>query len=181
METLVVPQLRGPGRHTFQSPQNAPLQAILQALQARSVDPRFQHAFQQAGVLEIAVNATDESGRLFFPMGTPARRYEDGDHEILFHLVRTGDVKVRILGARPGMAVMLVDRKGGSIPVRPARKKYVRLIRAGPDGRFDLYDAPVGRYSLRIGLPAELETGSFQYEQEIEIQPGVNAPIEWRL
>jgi hypothetical protein len=132
----------------------------------------------------IGVRGWEESfGKPFHPSGAGLVYLEPGEYRFHFELVRTGELRGRVVGSpvEPDLCVALVDERGGPVQTRRRSHTMDTVSPTGADGSFWLQGAPVGAFTLRVGREAELRAGAARHEEPVTVAEGENPPLTLRL
>ena len=102
---------------------------------------------------------------------------------ITFALVREGTLPGRVLASRvhPDLSVALRGADGRlaqTAVVRTHNHHMSTISPTGATGAFLLERAPVGTWTLEVGLPDELHAGRARARMSVTIAPGENPPVE---
>jgi hypothetical protein len=121
-----------------------------------------------------------------FPVATELVYLRPGQHEVRFALTPAATLRGRIAAERPvgHLAVALFDDSG--LPLLQRREdgligSMTTRVPLNAAGEFTFSVAPIGRRTLRVGTPAQLDAGSFQREFEVEVRAEPGEPLVLRL
>jgi len=81
----------------------------------------------------------------------------------------------RVVSNEP-LAVALVEASGELVPLQSGvgTNELTPVLETSASGAFRLRDVPVGSYRLRVGRAAELRSGGFRREFEVELTPAMD-------
>ncbi|MEM7517048.1 MAG: carboxypeptidase-like regulatory domain-containing protein, partial [Planctomycetota bacterium] len=182
------------GEHRVHAPTNWPLSWKLGAtggnVETRIIGALFQSMTTwtpERGVLlepfdagwhNFGIQAFDERGEPYAPVWTGPVRLGQGMHTFHFDLIETVDVVGSVAGdSLPWPMYVALVKNGRKIALRLSKDEPAHYVPVGADGRFHLWNAPVGDYEIWVGSAFDLDIGRPKRKQPITIGRG-SSPTE---